>query len=135
MSTKSKFKGLVACTKAQFDAITAKNSDKIYLITDDDQEQSGGAPVYVHVLNFTHSAGSNVFIGFTMIISKSATPVTDLAGIKALLGNSFYYPCWAYYEDTSTIFLSMNDQVFLSIKETTTKSWTGVSISDKVMSV
>lgn len=36
MSTKSKFKGFVVCTKAQFDALTEKDTDKAYLITDDD---------------------------------------------------------------------------------------------------
>lgn len=36
MSTKSKFKGIVVCTKAQFEAITEKDTDKVYFITDDD---------------------------------------------------------------------------------------------------
>ena len=36
MSTKSKFKGIVVCTKAQFEALTEKDADKVYFITDDD---------------------------------------------------------------------------------------------------
>lgn len=36
MSTKSKFKGRVECTKAQYEALTEKDPDKEYLITDDD---------------------------------------------------------------------------------------------------
>lgn len=36
MSTTSKFKGRVICTKAQFDALTQKDVDKEYFITDDD---------------------------------------------------------------------------------------------------
>lgn len=35
MSTKSKFKGRVICTKAQFDALAQKDPDKEYLVTDD----------------------------------------------------------------------------------------------------
>ncbi len=36
MSTKSKFKGIVVCTKAQYEALTEKDTDKVYFITDDD---------------------------------------------------------------------------------------------------
>lgn len=36
MSTKSKFKGRVVCTKAQYEALAEKDPDKEYLITDDD---------------------------------------------------------------------------------------------------
>ena len=36
MSTKSKFKGIVVCTKAQYEALTEKDTDKEYFITDDD---------------------------------------------------------------------------------------------------
>lgn len=36
MSTTSKFKGRVICTKAQFNALPQKDVDKEYFITDDD---------------------------------------------------------------------------------------------------
>lgn len=36
MSTKSKFKGIVVCTKEQFNALPQKDVDKEYFITDDD---------------------------------------------------------------------------------------------------
>ena len=35
MSTISKFAGRVVCTKAQFDALTEKDQNKEYLVTDD----------------------------------------------------------------------------------------------------
>lgn len=35
MSTISKFAGRVVCTKAQFDALAEKDSNKEYLVTDD----------------------------------------------------------------------------------------------------
>ena len=34
MSTKTKFKGMVVCTTAQFNALTSKDPDKVYLVTD-----------------------------------------------------------------------------------------------------
>lgn len=139
MSTKSKFKGFVACTKDQFDELTAKNSDKIYLITDDNQEESSSAAtaLYMHILHFTEfdSASNRVFIGYTLVLSRDSTKITDLAGIKAVLGENFSYPCWAYYEDTDIIFMSMNKNVFFSTRETTTKPWGSINISDVVMAI
>lgn len=134
MGTKSKFKGLVACTKAQFDGLTTKNNDKIYLVTDDASQGTGSA-LYMHVVTFSQSESGRVFYGKTVIISRSATVITSLDGIKAILGENFYYPCCAYYEDTDVIFMSMGKNVFYSTKETTTKSWTGVNISDVVIAV
>ena len=62
MSTISKFAGRVVCTKAQFDALTEKDPNKEYLVTDDDTYGSG--KLYMHTLTCSdyQNAGYIVYI-------------------------------------------------------------------------
>ena len=73
MSTKSKFKGIVVCTKAQYEALTEKDTDKVYFITDDD-------------LNVVQATGTST----TDVMSQDATTKainSALGSVETLLAD------------------------------------------------
>lgn len=116
MSTISKFAGRVVCTKAQFDALTEKDPNKEYLVTDDDTyvvapstdgtagqvlkktatgtewaDESGGGggggrTLYSHNL---HMIGANGEIYFTLYTSQEAA-YTSVDPIFSILGSTAY---------------------------------------------
>lgn len=139
MSAKSKLKGIVACTKSQYDALTAKNGDKIYMILDDGDSSgsSGGSgtseTLYRHTLQIS---GPGPLYGFTTIITKRAEAITSLADLKSVLGNSFMYPCGWYIEDTTVHGVYMTDDGFFSTLETTTRGWSQINdVYDQITEV
>lgn len=135
MSTQSKLKGIVSCTKSQYDALTVKNGDKIYMIIDESGSSGGGAPVYRHSVHM-YGGSSEVFMAFVMIISKRAEEITSLADFKAVLGNTFRYPCNWYIEDGTLCGAYMTETTFFSFNETTTRSWSVIDgIIDQVTEV
>ena len=134
MSTNSKLKGIVSCTKSQFEALTVKNGDKIYMIIDDNNGGGSSAePLYRHSLGLSGPGG---LYGYTTIVSKRAEAITSLDDIKAVLGNTFTYSCGWYVEDDTLHGFCMNENVLLSTLETTTKPWSSITaIRDQITEV
>lgn len=108
------------------------------ILGEGDLEISGGGSggsetLYRHTLQLS---GSGPFYGFTTIIAKRAEQITSLNDIKSILGNSFFYPCGWYIEDTSTHGFYMTDEAFFSTSETTTRGWSVVNdVYDQVTEV
>lgn len=76
MSTKTKFKGFVVGTKAQIDAITSKDEDKLYIVTDD-----GGG---VEVVQTTGTSTTSVMSqdGTTKAINSAKTECNTYTDTK-----------------------------------------------------
>lgn len=99
----------------------------------------GSATVYRHIIQmYNPDDGAEPLTVFVNIISKRSAPITSAADIKAVLGNTFTYPCTWYNENTfqgTKMGFYMTETVLHSMNETTTYSWTSLSMIDTVQEV
>ena len=144
MSTKTKFKGMVVCTTAQFNALTSKDPDKVYMVTDDAGVMSeyqtktlfgnqsiwgqGNIDLYEHDVVITKS---NAAAYFTIYSSKN-TKIDSLTNLKLIAGNTFVKSCTGYIG--SKLVVAITEQS-LMLADGTTEPLTNAVFTDTVPTI
>ncbi len=144
MSTKTKFKGVVVCTIAQFNALTDKDPDKVYFITDDAGTESeyqtktlfgnqsiwgeGNIDLYEHDVVITKSNAA----AYLTIYSSKNTKIDSLTDLKLIAGNTFVKSCTGYVG--SKMVVAITEQSLL-LADGTTELLTNTVFTDTVTTI
>lgn len=142
MSTLSKFKGIVVCTKAQYEALSEKNPDKMYLITDEPNDElltktlfgkysiwgSGNIDLYEHDLVLTKTNGT----AYTTIHSSNNTKIDSLADLKLVAGNTFVKPCTGHVGNKLVVAITETSLLF---SDGSSELLTNTTFTDIVMTI
>ena len=142
MSTLSKFKGIVVCTKAQYEALSEKNPDKMYLITDEPNDElltktlfgkysiwgSGNIDLYEHDLVLTKTNGT----AYTIIYSSNNTKIDSLTDLKLVAGNTFVKPCTGHVGSKLVVAITETSLLF---SDGSSELLTNTTFTDVVMTI
>ena len=142
MSTLSKFKGIVICTKAQYEALSEKNPDKMYLITDDPNDElltktlfgkysiwgSGNIDLYEHDMVLTKENG----VAYITIYSSNNTKIDSLTDLKLIAGNTFIKPCTGYIGSKLVVAIT---ETSLLLSDGSNELLTNTTFTDTVMTI
>lgn len=142
MSTLSKFKGIVVCTKAQYEALSEKNPDKMYLITDEPNDElltktlfgkysiwgSGNIDLYEHDLVLTKTNGA----AYVTIYSSNNTKIDSLTDLKLVAGNTFVKPCTGYVGSKLVVAITETSLLF---SDGSSELLTNTTFTDVVMTI
>lgn len=142
MSTLSKFKGIVVCTKAQYEALSEKNPDKMYLITDEPNDElltktlfgkysiwgTGNIDLYEHDLVLTKANG----MAYITIYSSNNTKIDSLTDLKLIAGNTFVKPCTGYIGSKLVVAIT---ETSLLLSDGSSELLTNTTFTDTVMTI
>ena len=142
MSTLSKFKGIVVCTKAQYEALSEKNPDKMYLITDEPNDElltktlfgkysiwgSGNIDLYEHDMVLTKANGA----AYITIYSSNNTKIDSLTDLKLVAGNTFVKPCTGYIGSKLVVAIT---ETSLLLSDGNSELLTNTTFTDTVMTI
>lgn len=142
MSTLSKFKGIVVCTKAQYEALSEKNPDKMYLITDEPNDElltktlfgkysiwgSGNIDLYEHDIVLTKANGA----AYITIYSSNNTKIDSLTDLKLVTGNTFVKPCTGYIGSKLVVAIT---ETSLLLSDGSSELLTNTTFTDTVMTI
>lgn len=142
MSTLSKFKGIVVCTKAQYEALSEKNPDKMYLITDEPNDElltktlfgkysiwgSGNIDLYEHDMILTKENG----VAYITIYSSNNTKIDSLTNLKLVVGNTFVKPCTGYIGSKLVVAIT---ETSLLLSDGSSELLTNTTFTDTVMTI
>lgn len=142
MSTLSKFKGIVVCTKAQYEALSEKNPDKMYLITDEPNDElltktlfgkysiwgSGNIDLYEHDLVLTKTNG----VAYITIYSSNNTKIDSLTDLKLIAGNTFVKSCTGYIGSKLVVAIT---ETSLLLSDGSSELLTNTTFTDTVMTI
>ena len=142
MSTLSKFKGIVVCTKAQYEALSEKNPEKMYLITDEPNDElltktlfgkhsiwgSGNIDLYEHDMVLTKENG----MAYITIYSSNNTKIDSLTNLKLVAGNTFVKPCTGYIGSKLVVAIT---ETSLLLSDGSSELLTNTTFTDTVMTI